>query len=210
VGKGSSFGSPVRWVAGLVLTATACPHVLVGREAVERAVARRGGRPLVIVDLAVPRDVEPAVRAVPGVTLLDLDDVQARVTRNRAARQAGAAEAEAVVLAEVERFERWRAARAAVPTVAALHGAADAVVAELLERNAPHWEALSPADRERVEQLAHAVARRLLHAPTIGVKAAAAEGDDAPERALRALFGLPAADAVEEPAPAAPRLARGA
>jgi glutamyl-tRNA reductase len=97
-----------------------------------------------------------------------------------------------------------------VPTVAALHGAADAVVAEVLERNAPHWESLSHADRERVEQLAHAVARRLLHAPTLGVKAAAAEGDDALERALRALFGLPAADAVEEPTPAAPRLARGA
>jgi glutamyl-tRNA reductase len=196
--------------ADLVLTATACPHVLVDRAAVERAVARRDGRPLVIVDLAVPRDVDPAVRAVPGVTLLDLDDVQARVTRNRAARQADAGAAEAVVAAEVERFERWRAARAATPTVAALHGAAEAVVADVLDRNAPHWESLSDADRERVEQLAHAVARRLLHAPTLGVKQAAAEGDDGPERALRALFGLAAADVAEESAPAAPRLARGA
>ena len=196
--------------ADLVLTATACPHVLVDRAAVERAVARRDGRPLVIVDLAVPRDVDPAVRAVPGVTLLDLDDVQARVTRNRAARQADAGAAEAVVAAEVERFERWRAARAATPTVAALHGAAEAVVADVLDRNARHWESLSDADRDRVEQLAHAVARRLLHAPTLGVKQAAAEGDDGPERALRALFGLAAADVAEESAPAAPRLARGA
>jgi len=196
--------------ADLVLTATACPHVLVDRAAVERAVARRGGRPLVIVDLAVPRDVDPAVRSLSGVTLLDLDDVQARVTRNRAARQADAGAAEDVVAAEVERFERWRATRAATPTVAALHGAAEAVVADVLERNAPHWEALSDADRERVEQLAHAVARRLLHAPTLGLKQAAAEGDDGPERALRALFGLAAPDADDEAAPAAPRLARGA
>ena len=150
------------------------------------------------------------------MTLLDLDDVQARVTRNRAARQADAGAAEAVVVAEVERFERWRAARAATPTVAALHGAAEAIVAEVLDRNAPHWESLSHADRERVEQLARAVARRLLHAPTLGVKQAAAEGDDAPERALRALFGLAAADVVRSPRPrprgsrAAPEPAAGA
>ena len=183
--------------ADLVLTATACPGVLIGRDAVARALARRGGRPLVLVDLAVPRDVDPAVRELPGVTLLDLDDVERRVVDNRAARRAEVAEARPLVDAEAARFERWRAAREAAPTVAALQGAGEAIVADLLERNAPHWESLSAADRERVARLAHAVARRLLHEPTLRLKRAAEAGDAGPGHAARELFGL------EEASPAA-------
>jgi glutamyl-tRNA reductase len=179
----------------LVLSATACPQVLIGRDAVERAMARRDGRPLVIVDLAVPRDVDPDVRAVPGVTLIDLDDVERRVARNRESRAAGMGAAETIVADEAERFERWRAAREAAPTVAALQGAGEAIVAELLERNEAHWESMSDADRERVASLARAVARRLLHEPTLRVKQGAQDGDEAPLRAARELFGLdPAAD----------------
>jgi glutamyl-tRNA reductase len=174
----------------LVLAATACPHVLIGRDAVERAMAARAGRPLVIVDLAVPRDVDAAVRDVPGVTLLDLDDVQRRVARNRESRRSDVGAARAIAAAEAERFERWRAAREAAPTVAAMQAAGDAIVADLLARNEPHWELLSDADRERVERLARAVARRLLHEPTLRLKRAAEDGDAAPGRAARALFGL--------------------
>jgi glutamyl-tRNA reductase len=190
----------------LVLSATACPQVLIGRAAVARAMARRAGRPLVIVDLAVPRDVDPGVRDVRGVTLLDLDDVERRVTRNREARRADFGAARALVAAEAERFERWRAARDAAPTVAALQGAGDAIVAELLERNAPHWESMTDADRDRVASLARAVARRLLHEPTLRIKQGAQDGDAAPVRAARELFGLDR-DAA---APAAPAAARGA
>jgi glutamyl-tRNA reductase len=149
----------------------------------------------VLVDLAVPRDVDPAVREVPGVTLVDLDDVQRRAARNRASREGDVGRAREILAAEAERFERWRVARGAAPTVAELQRAGDAVVAELLDRNAPHWESLSPADRDRVAQLAHAVARRLLDEPTRRLKQAALDGDGAPERAARALFGLAAADA---------------
>jgi glutamyl-tRNA reductase len=184
--------------ADLVLTATACPHVLIGRAAVERIMARRAGRALVIVDLAVPRDVEPAVRGVAGVTLLDLDDVQRRVARNRAARRSDVGPARAIAAAEAERFERWRAGREAAPTVAAIQGAGDAIVADLLARNEPHWESMSDADRERVASLARAVARRLLHEPTLRLKQAAQDGDGAAGRAARELFGLD--DAVDETA----------
>jgi glutamyl-tRNA reductase len=186
----------------LVVAATTCPHVLIDAGMVARAMAGRAGSPLVVVDLAVPRDVDPAVRDLEGVTLLDLDDVQARVARNRAARRSDVAAAEALLAREVERFERWRAARAAAPTVAALQGAGDAIVADLLALNASHWESLSEADRERVERLARAVARRLLHEPTRRVKQAAGEGDAAPERAARDLFGLDT-----DVTPAAPRVA---
>jgi glutamyl-tRNA reductase len=190
--------------ADLVITATACPHAVIGPEEVQRAVARRAGRPLVLVDLAVPRDVDPAVRRLPGVTLLDLDDVQLRVARNRAARRSELGPARAVLAAEVERFERWCAAREAAPTVAALQGAGEAIVAEVLDRNAPHWESLSAADRERLTRLAHAVARRLLHEPTLRLKQAAQERDGAPARAARELFGLDGGAAAR---PAAARAA---
>jgi glutamyl-tRNA reductase len=162
----------------------------------------------VLVDLAVPRDVDPAVRGLPGVTLIDLDDVQRRVGRNRTSREADVGRARAIVAAEAERFEAWRAARAAAPTVAALQGAGEEIVAELLERNAPHWETLSPADRERVATLARAVARRLLDEPTRRIKHAARDGDAAPEWAARELFGL-APGAAGEDAPAAAALPHG-
>src|SRR4051794_37530121 len=177
--------------ADLVLAATACPQVVIGRGAVARAMTRRGGRPLVLVDLAVPRDVDPAVRGMPGVTLLDLDDVQRRAARNLRSREADLGRAREILAAEVERFERWRAGRAAAPTVAALQSAGNAIVAELLDRNAPHWESLSPADRDRVASLARAVARKLLDEPTRRIKQAALEGDATAELAARTLFALP-------------------
>jgi glutamyl-tRNA reductase len=177
--------------ADLVLAATACPHVLIDRAAVTRAMARRGGRPLVLVDLAVPRDIDPAVRGMPGVTLLDLDDVQRRADRNLRGRAADVGRAREILAAEIERFERWRTAREAAPTVAALQSAGNAIVAELLDRNAPHWESLSAADRDRVASLARAVARRLLDEPTRRIKQAALDGDATAELAARALFALP-------------------
>jgi glutamyl-tRNA reductase len=176
--------------ADLVLSATACPDALIDRGAVARAIAKRPDRPLVLVDLAVPRDVDPAVRTLAGVTLLDLDDIQRRVSRNRAVRRGELDRARELVRAEVDRFEAWRAARDAVPTVAALQSTGEAIVAELLDRNASRWESLSPSDRERVASLAHAVARRLLHEPTLRLKQAARGGDPGAARSARELFGL--------------------
>ncbi|HEX2103446.1 MAG TPA: glutamyl-tRNA reductase, partial [Solirubrobacteraceae bacterium] len=162
--------------ADLVLSATASADAVIDRDAVARAMARRGGRRLVLFDLAVPRDVDAAVRSIPGVTLLDLDDIERRIAANRSARRRELEPARAVVRAEAERFERWRAAREAAPTVAALQGAGEAIVRDLLAANAPHWEALTAADRARVEAMARAVARRLLHAPTLALRAAAQDG----------------------------------
>src|SRR3954467_10377130 len=120
--------------ADLVLAATASPRPLIERRSVERAMARRGGRPLVLVDLAVPRDVDPAARAVPGVVLADLDDVERRAARNRAARAGDAGRARAILADEVDRFERWRAGRTVAPAGGALPERAGDVVRELLAR----------------------------------------------------------------------------
>jgi glutamyl-tRNA reductase len=152
------------------------------------ALGRRGGRPLLVIDLAVPRDVEPAARGLSGLTLLDLDDVQRRVDGNLRARRAEAGRAEALVAAESVRFERWRASLGAQETVAELRRRARATVDDLLRENALRWEGMTPADRDRVGALAHAVATRLLDEPTRRLRDAG--GDAAALDVARTLFGL--------------------
>ena len=156
--------------ADIVVSSTGAPHQILGREELEFVAASRMGRPLVLIDLAVPRDVEPSVRDCPGIALYDMDDLQRAVARNMDAREAEAAEALVLVREEVARFGDWMASLDVVPTISALRRRADEVVEQVLRENDPRWESLSPADRERVELLARAVVSRLLHEPTIRLK----------------------------------------
>jgi glutamyl-tRNA reductase len=183
--------------ADIVVSATGSPHQIVGREELALVVAERGARPLMLVDIAVPRDIDSAVRDLAGIALYDMDDLQREVARNRSGREAEATRARAVVDSEVARFADWLASLEVVPTIAALRGRGDEVVAQVLAENAGRWESLSDADRDRVEVLARAVVRRLLHEPTLRLKRAE-EGAHAQVQALRELFGLePAADVLE-------------
>jgi len=175
--------------ADVVLSATSAPQPIITRADLEVAVAGRKGRaPLLVIDLAVPRDVEPSARSLSGVTLLDLDDIQARADANLAARRAHAGRAESLAASEASRFERWRSSLGAVETVSALRRRADAIVESLLADNDRRWEGLTEADRERVTALARAVASRLLDEPTRRLKASAA--DPTALAAARELFAL--------------------
>jgi glutamyl-tRNA reductase len=156
--------------ADIVVASTGAPHQIVGREELEFVAASRMGRPLVLIDLAVPRDIEPSVRDCPGIALYDMDDLQRAVARNMGARQAEAAEALVLVREEVARFQDWMASLDVVPTISALRRRADEVVEQVLRENESRWESLSAADRERVEALARAVVSRLLHEPTVRLK----------------------------------------
>ena len=153
--------------------------------------ATREGRPLLLVDIAVPRDIEPACRELAGVSLHDIDDVQQIVERNTTGREAEARRAERIIDAELDRFERWLASLEVVPTIAALRERGDEVVRRVLAENEGRWESLSSADRERLEKMAQAIASRLLHDPTLRIRRSAGS-DDAYFHlsALRELFGL--------------------
>jgi glutamyl-tRNA reductase len=181
----------------IMVAATASPHAIVGAEELGLVMQAREGRPLLLVDIAVPRDVDPACSALPGVTLYDIDDMQAVIARNRSVRRAEARKAEEIIEEEIQRFARWLGTLDAVPTVAALRQRADEVVEHVLRENSGRWETLSPRDRERVEAVARSVASRLLHEPTLRLKRN--EGDRAHARlqVLRELFALdePAAEA---------------
>lgn len=189
--------------ADIVVSSTGSPHQIVGREEMEVVAEARAGRPLVLIDIAVPRDIDPAVRDLPGIALYDMDDLQREVARNIGGREAEAARARTVVEAQVERYDAWLASLDVVPTISALHGRGDEVVRAVLRENESRWESLSPADRERVEVMARAIVTRLLHEPTLRLKGT---GEDEPSyrhvHALRELFALDAA--LVEPESEAP------
>jgi glutamyl-tRNA reductase len=189
--------------ADIVVTSTGAPHQIVGREELEFVAASRMGRPLVMIDLAVPRDIEPSVRDCPGIALYDMDDLQRAVARNLDAREAEAQEALVIVREEVARFEDWLASLDVVPTISALRRRADEVVREVLAENEPRWESLSAADAERVEVMARAVVSRLLHEPTVRLKDRSSHHH---LHTLRELFGLDPEPAEEAPAAEVARL----
>jgi glutamyl-tRNA reductase len=185
--------------ADIVVSSTNSPHHIIEREELELVMERRGERPLLLVDLAVPRDIEPACREVVGVSLSDVDDVQSIAERNASGRAAEARRAERLLEGEVARFERWLGSLEVLPTVAALRRRADEVVERVLAENEPRWESLSPADRDRMRVMARAIANRLLHEPTVRLKRSTDDEAAYPYvHALRELFGLDPASAPVE------------
>jgi glutamyl-tRNA reductase len=156
-----------------------------------------------MMDIAVPRDIDPSVRDLPGLTLYDMDDLQHAVARNMSGREAEAVKAARIVEREVERFGRWLGSLEIVPTIAALRERGDEIVAQVLRENDERWESLSDNDRRRLELMARAVVSRLLHEPTIRLKDT--EGDRAYHYvdALRELFALEGSDSAAEPASSA-------
>ena len=177
--------------ADIVVASTSSPHHVIEHDALAEVLAGRAGRPLILIDLAVPRDIHPSCRELGGVSVFDMDDLQALVERNVSGREGEARRAEALLGGEVQRFERWLGTQEVVPTIAALRQRADGVVAAVLAENESRWEGLSAGDRKRVEALARAVASRLLHDPTLRLKRGSADDDSyLYVHAVRELFGL--------------------
>jgi glutamyl-tRNA reductase len=176
--------------ADIVVTSTSSPHHIVGAEELALVADARAGRPLLLIDLAVPRDVEPACTELPGVTLLDIDALQKQVRDHLTVRRAEAIRAEGIIEEEIQAFAGWLGSLEVTPTLRALRARADAVVDGLLAENEGRWDELGPRDRERVEMLARAAVSRLLHEPTARLKALDGDQRHARLNLLRDLFGL--------------------
>jgi glutamyl-tRNA reductase len=176
--------------ADIVISSTSSPHALLGAEELGVVIGERRGRPLLLIDLAVPRDIDPACAELAGVTLVDIDGLQEGVRRHISVRKVEARRAEGIVEEEIQAFAGWLGTLDVMPTVAALRERADAVVAQVLAENDGRWDSLSERDRRRVEALARAVAKRLLHEPTLRVKGLDAAHRHARLQVLRELFGL--------------------
>ncbi|HEY7074675.1 MAG TPA: glutamyl-tRNA reductase [Solirubrobacteraceae bacterium] len=185
--------------ADVVIGSTASPHAILTAQ--ELAAVRRG-RPLLLIDLAVPRDIDPECAALDGVTVVDMDSLQAAVERHLTVRRAEARRAEGIVEEEIQTFARWLGGLEVMPTLAALRARGHDVVAALLAENEGRWQALGERDRERVEAIARAIVNRLLHEPTERIRALEPEHRHARLQLLRELFGLeePPAGDVDQPA----------
>jgi glutamyl-tRNA reductase len=183
--------------ADLVVSSTAAPRLVVGREAVHEAMAtesrRPPGRSLFLLDLAVPRDVEPDVAVVPGVSLADIDDLRQAV--QRPGEEGAGREVErvrAIVEEEVGRLTAWRRAARLAPLIRGLRELGDEVRAAELVRLAAPLSGLSHREREAVEALAQGIVAKLLHGPIVRLKETSGPGgNEALARALAELFGIP-------------------
>jgi glutamyl-tRNA reductase len=188
--------------ADIVVASTASPHPIVGAEELADVLASRGSRPLFLLDLAVPRDIDPDCGTLPGVTLVDIDGLQAQVARTHHERRMEARRAEGIIEEEIQSFAGWLGTLEVLPTIAALRRQADELVAQLMAENENRWEGLTPRDRERVEAMLRAAVKRLLHEPTERVKALDPERRHARLSLLRELFGLDEAPVGARPAAA--------
>ncbi len=168
--------------ADVILTCTSSPEFVVRREHVEGV--RR--EPLFFIDIAVPRDVDPAVNELDGCYLYDIDDLEGVVAETLAGRRREAGKAEALVAAEAERFRAWQASLDVVPAIASLRARAEEIRRAELDK----LNGLDDEERRTIETVTAQILNKLLHLPTVRMKqAAAAEGPGYAE-ALRHLFDL--------------------
>ncbi len=146
---------------------------------------------MLLIDLAVPRDIDAACAEIAGVSLYDIDDLEAVIARNRKVRQAEARTAEGIIEEEIQHFAAWLGSLEVLPTIAALRAARrrDRRAGACAE-NAGKWESASPRDLERVDALARAIVNRLLHEPTVRMKELRDDRVHARMALVRELFGL--------------------
>jgi glutamyl-tRNA reductase len=184
--------------ADIVVAATASPHALLEARELGEVMAGRGGRPLLLIDLAVPRDIDPSCAEIPGVSLYDIDDLQAVIARNRKVRQAEARKAEGIIEEEIQHFATWLGSLEVLPTIAALRTRATEIADQVLRENEGKWEAASPRDLERIDALARAIVNRVLHDPTARLKELRDDRVHARAAMVRDLFGLEGDEEVLE------------
>jgi glutamyl-tRNA reductase len=182
----------------VLLCSTAAPRPVVTLDRVGPAMAGRGDRPLCILDIAVPRDVEATVGALGNVFLYDLDDLRAVVTANIERRREELPTAEELIAGEVERYWEWFTGLSAVPVLTHFRGEMERLREREVASALRHLDHLSPADRAVVEQMSRALMNKFLHGPTVRLRAAAANGRGLGIiDAVRYLFGLDDAPKAE-------------
>ena len=156
--------------ADMVLCSTGAPHYVIGPEDVERAVRERWNRPIFLIDVAVPRNIDPDVRQVDNAFLFDMDDLEAHVEQNREDRLMEAACAENIVNDEVGVVLRWMQSLKATPMIVALQKHAETIKHAELQKIFGRFGMLTPDQREAMEHLASGIVKKLLHGPLVALK----------------------------------------
>jgi len=177
--------------ADIVLTSTGAPHAIITPPDLEEVIKRRRMRPMFLIDIAVPRDIDPAVNEMDAVYLYDMDDLQQVVAANLEGRKQEADKAEAIIAEEIIQFYKWVATLEVTPTIVALRNRFEELRKAELERTLAGWKDAPPDAEKRLEALTSAFMNKLLHQPTsVLKKAGQGNRTDLYLDALRALFDL--------------------
>lgn len=177
--------------ADIVISSAAAPHFVIRRETLAPVLRKRKYRPLFLIDLGVPRNIDPAVGELEGCYVYDIDDLESVVEENLASRHEEAAKAETIIEDESEKFFAFLNSLQVVPTILALKSRFEEVRRTELEKTLSTLDGLNKKDRERIDYLTAALVKKLLHDPITALKAAEREGLG--EQAIhltRRLFGI--------------------
>ncbi|MGQ0604075.1 MAG: glutamyl-tRNA reductase [Anaerolineales bacterium] len=177
--------------ADIVITSAGAPHVIITADLARTALAPRPHRPLVCIDIAVPRNVDPDVRHLPNVHCYDIDDLEGQLNGARAERQQEVPRVEAIVAEEAGAFLNWLRGLEITPLIADLHAKADTIRRAEVERTLRRLPHIGEVERRQIETMTEALVNKLLHDPTLRLKAEAGNGHAAKyAAALRYLFAL--------------------
>ena len=188
--------------ADVAITSTGAQEAILTKARMEPVIKRRKQRPLFLIDIAVPRDVEPSVAKLANVFLYDVDDLERVLAQNLELRAKEAEAAEKIIAHEVRQFGEWLRSQAVVPMIKELRARAEAIVLAELERTLP---ALDERSHAKVTAMAHAIANKLLHAPLSAIRQ-----DDELANAARKLFDLEKTEGTAQaPVSEAPAVGKG-
>jgi glutamyl-tRNA reductase len=176
--------------ADIVISGTGAPGIVIRREDVEAAQAARRGRPLFLIDIAVPRDVAEDAGKVSGVFLYDLDDIKTVAEANLRERKKEASAAEAILEQEIKEFLEWRRSLEVVPLLVELRKRADEIRKTEIEKARRRLGPLTPEQESALEAATSAIVNKLLHGPTVQLKQMAGNGQPEHVGFIRKLFGL--------------------
>jgi len=177
--------------ADIILSSTGAPHTIIGAGDLEAVMRRRRQKPMFFIDIAIPRDIDPAVNDVENVYLFTVDDLQEVVASNLQQRREEAKKAEEIVSEEIGQFFKWLSSLDVTPTIVALRSKFDEIRRAELEKTLASWKELPPDGQKRLEALTNAIMNKLLHPPTTLIKQAGQGGrTDLYVDAVRALYGL--------------------
>ncbi len=177
--------------ADVVVASTSAPEFVLDAPTIKRALGSRRGRQLLLIDLAVPRDLDPAIHELDGCYLYDIDDLEGIVAETLSGRRREAERAEAIVAAEADKFHEWHASLTVVPAIASLRARAEEIREAELRKADALLGRLDESQRRAVESITAQIVNKLLHLPTVRMKQAAAAADGVLyAEAVRHLFGL--------------------
>lgn len=171
-GRAIPFGELPQAVADcdIVISATGSPHFILSPDSVRQAMQERPGRPLLLIDIAVPRDIDPEVRKLDNVFLYNIDDLKQVAEANLQGREKEVVKVEKVIDAEMAEFLSWMNSRAVVPTIAALRSKADSIRERELAKALSKLPGLSEKERATIEALTRAIMNKVLHDPMVRLK----------------------------------------